>query len=158
MLAGAAGVGDESAWPATRFFGGLRADLLLGRSSPHDVGLGPALELSTVGFSDLRVGAGPVVLLPMGDLLAFELGPGAFVRAHSGGATGGISGRGFLGVRTYNLTSGYSLGGGLLVGIDQELAAAREHAIVVAAQVDGLVLALPALLLFEWLAGLRSGD
>jgi hypothetical protein len=153
LLAGAAGVGTGSVWPATEFYGGLRGDLLFLRSGPRDVGLGPALELSTAGFSDARLGAGPAVLVPLGDLFAFELSPGAFVRTGSGALTGGVSARGFLGVRTYNFTGSYALGGGLLLGIDQDLGGPREHAVVIAAQVDALVLALPVVLLFEWLRG-----
>jgi hypothetical protein len=152
---GVAGTGDSVAWSHTKFFGALRGEALFGAASPRAVRLGPALELGTVGFSDLRVTAGPTLMVPLDEILAISLTPGAYVRTNDG-ATFGLSSRVFFGVHPWNRVGSYAMSGGLLVGLDRDLGESRENAFVVAAQVDGMLLVLPAILLFEWIRGPRD--
>lgn len=149
---GAAGVGHDLAWESTRFYGSLRGDALFLRSTPSSVGLGPVVEIGTLGFSDARFHGGVELLLPFADFLALSAAPGGFVRTSSQGAVGGVSGRLFAGVRAYGYTE-YSLSGGLLFGYDQDLGGPKQHAIVIGAQVDGMVLALPVLFVISALHG-----
>src|SRR6185295_510756 len=58
MSLGVAGTGTHELWSDTHFFGALRGDVLFGRDRSSDVGIGPALEIGTVGFSDARLMAG----------------------------------------------------------------------------------------------------
>jgi hypothetical protein len=152
IVLGAAGVGHDGAWDATRFYGALRADALFLRSTPQSVGFGPAVEIGTAGFDEARFLAHAEVLFPFADFFAVSVAPGGFVRTSSAGATGGVSGRLFAGVRAFGYTE-YSLSGGLLFGYDQDLGGPKEHAIVIGAQIDGLVLALPVLFLISALHG-----
>jgi hypothetical protein len=152
LIAGVAGIGNESAWERTRFYGALRGEALFLRANRRNFGLGPALEIGTAGFSDARFLGSAVMLAPIGEFLAVSIAPGAFVRTSSQGAVAGLSGRAFFGMHAYGYSS-YALNGGLVVGFDRDLGGPGENAIVIAAQVDGLILALPVLLLVAWLHG-----
>ena len=154
LVAGVAGVGDASAaWDKTQFYGGVRGDVLFLRNGPRSPGLGPSLEIATAGFSDVRAIAGATVLLPLGDLWGIAVEPGGYVRSSDGGALPGLSGRAWFGVQTYNYQGAYSPRGGITVGYSHDLGDSDAHAIVIAAQVDGLILALPFVLLFESFRG-----
>jgi hypothetical protein len=154
LVAGVAGVGDGSTvWGATQFYGGIRGDVLFLRRGPRSFGLGPSLELSTAGFSDVRTGAGATALLPLGDLWGIAFEPGGYVRSSAAGASPGLSGRAWFGIQTYNYQGAYSPRGGIAVGYAHDLGDSDSHAIVVVAQVDGLVLALPFVLLYESFRG-----
>jgi hypothetical protein len=154
IVAGVAGTGDDFRWSRTKFYGALRGEALFG--GPGGVRVGPAIELGTAGFSDGRFGGGATVLLPLGEILALGVTPVAYARLGNGEATAGVSGRVFWGVHPANRVGDYALAGGLLVGVDRDVGASRSSALIVGAQVDGLVLALPAILLFEWLRGPRD--
>jgi hypothetical protein len=154
LVAGVAGVGDGStAWDATRFYGGVRGDVLFLRDGPRSFGLGPSLELSTAGFSDVRATAGAMALLPLGDLWGVAFEPGGYVRSSDSGAIPGLSGRAWFGIQTYNYQGAYSPRGGVAVGYAHDLGDSDSHAIVVVAQIDGLILALPFVLLYESFRG-----
>src|SRR5262249_19678037 len=146
--------GRAEAWDSTRFWGAVRGDLLI-RPSNGGIRVGPALEVGTVGFSDARFAAGATVLAPIGDLLAAAVTPGGYIRTGGPGAVGGVSARAFFGARVFGYDP-YSLSAGLVLGFDRDLGASRDHALLVAAQVDGLVLALPVLLFIAWLKGSPS--
>jgi hypothetical protein len=152
LALGAAGVGHDAAWESTRFYGALRGDALFLRTAPDSIGFGPAVEIGTVGFSDVRFHGGVEVLFPFAEFFAVSAAPAGFVRSSSQGAVGGVSGRLLAGVRAYGYTE-YSLSGGLLFGFDQDLGGPKQHAIVIGAQVDGLVLALPVLFVISALRG-----
>ena len=154
LVAGIAGTGDRSVvWDQTRFYGGVRGDVLFLRNGPRSPGLGPSLELATAGFSDLRAIASALLLLPLGDLWGVALEPGGYVRSSDDGALPGLSGRAWFGIQTYNYQGAYSPRGGITVGYARDLRDSGSHAIVVAVQVDGLILALPFVLLYESFRG-----
>lgn len=139
----------SNAW----FLGAVRGDVLFGRSRRTDLAFGPALELGTLGFSDARGHAGVSVLLPLGDVLALVATPGGFVRTGSGDPVFGVSGRLFFGFRSLNHYGHYTLAGGLLAGVDRDLESPETHALSLAAQIDGQLLAIPFILLVEWIRG-----
>jgi len=154
VTAGVIGVsGSSSLWERTQFYGAARGDVLFLRDGPRAFGVGPTLELATAGFSDVRALSGAEALLPLGDLWAVALRPSVYVRAFAGETDPGASFRGWFGIQTYNYDGAYAPRGGLVVGYDQDLGGSKAHGIVVAAEVDGLILALPVLLLYEWLHG-----
>ena len=151
FVAGAVLHGPRSEWDAS-FYGAVRGDALFFRRSRHAVGFGPALEVGTAGFSDARFLGGAELLAPLGELFAVSVAPGITLRTSNAGAVPGLSGRAFFGMRAYGYTD-YSLNGGLVVGFDHDLGGPHEHALVIGAQVDGLVLALPVLFLVSLLHG-----
>jgi hypothetical protein len=156
MSLGVAGTGTHELWSDTHFFGALRGDVLFGRDRSSDVGIGPALEIGTVGFSDARLMAGGTALLPLGDLFAVGLTPGAYLRFVSGEVVGGVAGRAFFGVRAHNYTGSYALATGLVLGLDRDLGFRDEHAVTVALELDGALLALPFVMLVSWIRGPRA--
>lgn len=157
LVAGIAGVGDaSSAWERTQFYGGIRGDVLFLRDGPRSPGLGPSLEVATAAFADVRAIAGARVLLPFGDLWGVALEPGGYVRSSDTGALPGFSARAWFGFQTYNYQGAYSPRGGLTVGYTRDFGGSDSHAIVIAAEIDGLILALPFVLLYESFRGRGS--
>lgn len=154
LTSGVAGRGRPgSFWSDTAYYGSIRGDLIFGRSSEHDVGVGPALEIATTDFDDLRLLGGATAVLPLGDLFAVSATPSAYVRAHDDTTSAGVSGRLFLGFKSYNYESAYAMGAGLLLGFDQDLGGSKEHAAVVAVQLDALIVALPFALVYQLIRG-----
>jgi hypothetical protein len=151
-VASVCGLGQpSSAWGKTASCNGVRADILFGRTRNRDFAVGPYLTLSSANFADLRLGAGASVLLPTfdGDF-PFVISVGGisrdFVRAGLGTSV-------FFGLRSHNLHGGYAMASGLMLGADAELTGPRRTTLVLGLQLDGLWLALPFLLCYEWLSG-----
>ena len=151
FIAGAVVRGPGSHWD-TDFYGAVRGDALFLRTSRHALGLGPAIEIGTAGFSDARFLGSAELLAPIGEFLAVSVAPGVTMRTSNVGAVAGLSGRAFFGMRAYGYTD-YALNGGLVFGFDHDLGGPREHAVVIGAQIDGLVLALPVLFLVSLFHG-----
>jgi hypothetical protein len=153
LVTGAAGIGRGSDyWQDTDWYNALRADVLFGRSRNADLGIGPYLSIATAGFDDSRFGGGASLQLPVHPYFPIVLSGGAYARQEDGfhpGASAWL----FWGSRSYNFHSSYVMAGGLLVGFERDLDDRRQNTWVIAAQVDGLVLALPFLLGYEWLRG-----
>ncbi len=148
---GVCGVGAGSnPWQETRWCNGLRADVLLGRERGTDFALGPYAQIMTAGFWDARFAAGASALLPINDdfPLVLSLGAGAHELSHAE-----LEGWLFWGPRAYNFHASYALSGGILLGYSRDLASGAESTLFAGVQIDGLVLALPFLLLYEWAAG-----
>ena len=153
-ITGVCGVGaDGSYWQDTCWFNGLRADLMLGRSRNSDFGIGPHLEATTAGFEDARLGGGLSLHLPIDPYFPVVLSGSAYARRDDEMWEPGVGGYFFIGSRSFNFHSSYVMAGGLLVGLHQGLGDTRENAIIIAAQIDGLILALPFLLGYQWLRG-----
>jgi hypothetical protein len=153
---GAAGTGERFHWSQTKFFGALRGEVLFGRSGPLSVGVGPAVEVGTAGFSDARFGAGATVLVPLDGVLAFGFTPATYLRASNASTDSGVSGRVSFLIHPSNIVGCYAMAGGLFVGADRDFGPSRSTALIAGAQIDGLVLALPVILLVEWLRGPRD--
>lgn len=157
-LTGVCGVGSNAYWKHTCWYNGLRADVVFGRSRNADVGVGPYLHVTTAGFDDVRFGGGVTTILPIHPYFPLGLSAGAYARHSADGWEPGLSGFLFIGSKSYNYHSSYIMTGGLLVGMNYGLGPTKERTIVIAAQIDGLALALPFIIGYEWLRGPPSSD
>jgi len=136
-------------WQRTAFCGSLRGDLLVGRERNSDFALGPYATLGTAKFSDLRLGAGLSLLLPTfsGDF-PVVLSAGGLTR---NGSDARLSGEVFFCLRSHNFHGSYAMASGIVIGGDRAFAASSANTLYVGLQVDGLWLALPFILGYEWL-------
>jgi len=136
-------------WKRTAFHLGLHGDILFGRSSTSGFGVGPYAEVFTHAFDSIQFGGGVSGLLPVIDAFPIVLSAGAYGRKGSDkyGVEPGVTGQLFWGSRSYNFHSKYVLSGGLLAQLRYGLGPSRETAIVIAAQVDVVLLAMPILFL-----------
>jgi hypothetical protein len=151
---GAAGVGFGRAWSQTDFQLGLHGDVLFGRAGSRDFGAGPYLELLTLGFKEVQFGGGASLLLPLAESFPLILSAGGFLRAGDPpGFAPGLTGQLFWGSRSYNFDSDYGLTAGLVAQVRHSFGAAQENAIVLGAQIDLAMLALPFLFLGNAMRG-----
>jgi hypothetical protein len=147
ILTGLCGLGEPgSFWSDSAWCNGLRADVLFGRARNSDFALGPYLQITTAGFWDARYGAGLSWLIPVsGDFpLILSVGTGG----HKLDAPA-LEGFLFFGPRAYNFHALYSLSAGLLLGYQRDLGGDERSQLLVAAQIDGLLLVLPFLLAYR---------
>ena len=148
---GAAGEGldHEIRRLRTAFHLGLHGDVLFGRSSTGDFGIGPYVEVLSHAFDEVQFGGGVSGLLPILDTFPLVLSAGAYGRKGSDGfgLEPGLAAELFWGSRSYNFNSRYVLSGGLLTQMRYGLGPSRETSVVVAAQIDLGLLVLPALFL-----------
>jgi len=160
LTLGAAGIGLEHRfWERTVFQMGLRGDVLFGRSTSSDFGVGPYLEVSTHAFDEVQFGGGISTLLPITQALPLVVSAGGYGRY--GGRFGsepyalepGVAGALFFGSRSYNYHAGYVIAAGLLAQFRYGLGASGETSIVVGAQLDLVALSLPFQLLVNALRG-----
>ena len=150
IVAGIAGQGSRpELWERTAFYGGIAGDAVFGRESPRDFGAGPRLEIATIAFDDVRLGAGATVHVPVHETFPILLSAGGYARHGSAGWEPGASARLFFGARSYNYHADYVLAGGLLAGFDYGFGETKETAIVLGVQVDALVLALPFVIAYQ---------
>jgi hypothetical protein len=151
LTIGAAGEGlDHQFWKRrTAFHLGLHGDVLFGRTKNSDFGIGPYAEVLTHAFDEVQFGGGVSGLLPVLDTFPIVLSAGAYARKGPEPATlePGVAGELFWGSRSYNFHSKYVLSGGLLGQLRYGLGPSRETSIVVAAQIDVVLLAMPILFL-----------
>jgi hypothetical protein len=136
--------------PRWAFDGSLDADLLFGRERAGTFGYGPALEVGTWAFSDVRVAPLGRIVVPIGDLdLGCSLGPR--VRVFDGTELG-VVGRAFLGYRAFNYSGPYGAGFGLYGGIDRGLHNARTTW-TLGLHIDAMWASLPFVVLASWVRG-----
>jgi hypothetical protein len=150
LTIGAAGEGfDRHLWQRTAFHLGLHGDVLFGRSSTSDFGIGPYAELFTHAFDEIQFGGGVSGLLPVLDTFPIIVSLGAYGRKGSDryGLEPGVAGELFWGARSFNFNSRYVISGGLLTEARIGLGPSRETTVVIAAQVDLLLFALPVMFL-----------
>ncbi len=144
------GLGDGSAvWQKTGFCGDFRGDLLFGRERNADIALGPYATFGTATFSDVRFGGGLSLLLPTlsGDF-PIVLSAGGLSR---NGSDARLSADAFFGLRSHNFHGAYAMASGLVIGADRAIAGGHSSTLYVGLQVDGLWIALPFILGYEWL-------
>lgn len=159
LVTGVCGTGTRDAyWQDTCWFNGVRGDLMLGRSRNSDFGIGPHLDLTTAGFEDVRLGGGVTGLVPWHAYFPLVLSVGGYARRDDDRWEPGVAGWAFIGSRSFNYHSSYVMAGGLVAGLQYGLGDSRETAIVIAAQIDGLVLALPFLLAYDAIRGRPDDD
>jgi hypothetical protein len=162
LTIGAAGEGyDHEIWKRrTAFHLGLHGDILFGRNSTGDFGIGPYAEAMTQSFDELQVGGGVSGLLPIPGLdgLPVVISAGGYARVASAAPVAassatvpvvqpGVSGQLFWGVRGYNFHSKYMMSGGVIAQMRYGLGPSRETAIILGAQIDVVLLAMPVLFL-----------
>lgn len=150
---GVAGVGDDQWWDRSRFHLGLHGDVIYGRRRNADFGVGPYAEVLTQA-SSVQGGAGLTLHLPVHSYLPVLLSAGAYERWHTeAGWSPGIAAEVFFGTRSYNYHSSYVMAGGLVLQARYGIGSVEERSVIVAAHLDGQVLSLPFLLLYEALSG-----
>lgn len=156
LTLGVAGEGyQRRLWNRTAFHLGLHGDILFGRDRTGDFGVGPYLEVFTHAFDELQFGGGLSGLLPVLDTMPLILSAGAYgrkgpsirIEGNTIGLEPGIAGELFWGSRSYNFHAKYVLSGGLLAQLRCGLGPSRETSIVIAAQIDVGLLAIPVLFL-----------
>lgn len=148
LLAGIAGRGTPGhLWDSTVFYGGLRGDVVLGRSKPRDFGVGPFGEIATAAFDDLRLGGGVTTHIPVTASLPLLVSAGGFARNRAGDWAPGLTGQVFFGSRSFNYGSSYILATGLVLGVDHIPGSNGETTFLILAQLDGFLLAAPFMLL-----------
>ncbi len=149
----AGGVVEDAAGPeATRgavHLGG-RASILFLRNRGNEMAIGPYVDAATAGFRNLDLGGGGEWLLPVRDDLPIVLSAGAFWRAaQDRSSTPGVESTAFFGSRSYNFHSWYGLAAGVFVQSRWLPAFPAALDLVFGVQIDGEILALPVLLLYE---------
>jgi hypothetical protein len=125
------------------------------RAKNSDFGIGPYAELLAHAFDEVQFGGGATLLLPVLDNLPVVVSGGAYARKGDDrfGLTPGVAATLFWGSRSYNFHSPYVLAAGLLGEFRYGLGPNRETSIVLGAQIDLEVLALP----FVFLASAARG-
>ena len=144
------GLGDHGRyWQKTGFCGKIRGDLLFGRERNADFAYGPYATIGSATFSDVRFGGGLSLLLPAleGDF-PIVLSGGALSR---NGHDARLSAEAFFGLRSHNFHGAYAMASGLVLGGDAAFAGGHGNSLYVGLQVDGLWIALPFILGYEWL-------
>jgi len=152
LTIGDAGVGyNRHFWVKNKFHLGLRSDVLFGRSKATHFGVGPYVEVLTHGFSEIQFGGGVSGLLPVLPAFPIVLSFGGYGRKGSDmfPLEPGITGQLFFGSRSYNFHANYVMTGGLLGEMRYGLGRSKETSIVISAQLDLLVLALPIIFLIN---------
>jgi hypothetical protein len=129
---------------------GGRGSILFLRNRGADMAIGPYVDVATASFDELDVGGGAEWLIPVRDDLPLVLSAGAFARNgdHRSWAPG-MEDRVFFGSRSYNFHSVYGLAAGLFVQTRWVPESPSTLDIVIGLQLDGELLALPWVFLFE---------
>ncbi len=140
-----------SLWRKTAFCGALRGDVLFGRDRNAAFAIGPYLTLGTANFSDLRFGGGLSLLLPAfsGDM-PVVVSAGGLSR---NGDDGRLAAQVFFGFRSHNFHGAYAMASGIVMGGDAAIGPSHAGTTYVGLQIDGLWIALPFILGYEWLHG-----
>jgi len=152
LVLGAAGNGDRSRlWSSTDFAGGLRGELLFARSRDADFGIGPYLEtLTTTGFSDVQLGGGATLLVPIHPYLPVTLSVGGYAGHNAAlGWQPGLAGELFFGSHGYNYDSFYALSAGIFAGVRYGMGDSRDVSILLGARLDLEIIALPFILAYN---------
>ena len=150
VQAGTAGMSAGSPlWQRTVFYGGVHGDVLFGRERSADLGLGPYLSVSSAALDDLRVGTGASLQWPITEAVPVVLSLGGYHRFATAPASG-VSGRLFVGSRSFNFHSSYAAAIGLTLGVDRDLGARDQTALVAVIHFDALWLGIPFIALYSW--------
>ncbi|NRA35885.1 MAG: hypothetical protein HRU17_21395 [Polyangiaceae bacterium] len=148
------GLGHESATDRdgdNEFLLGARTEALFGRDSSQQFAVGPYLSALSSGFDDLSVGGGASLLVPWTDPIPAVVSVGPAAHWGDLGWAPAVVGQLYLGSRTYNFSGKYSVAAGFVLGVKRVFNDAGERTIYLAAHMDGALLSLPFIALFEWL-------
>lgn len=156
LTVGAAGRGYErELWDETAFHLGLRGDLLFARNAESDFGVGPYVEVMTHAFDEIQVGGGASFLVPIIDSAPLILSSGIYGRSGDDdfGFEPGWASSLWWGAKGYNFSSPYTITAGLLTQFRYGLGDSEEMSLVVSAQVDLVIFALPFIYLADAIRG-----
>ncbi|MCA9628674.1 MAG: hypothetical protein KC766_13440 [Myxococcales bacterium] len=154
IISGLCGEGTrDEVWHDTCWYNALHGDVLFGRDRNSDFGIGPYLEVGTAGFDDLRLGGGGSLQIPVHPYVPAVLSLGGYARRFDSEWQPGLAGDLFIGSRSYNFHSAYVMTGGVSLGARYGVGDSKELTLIVAAQLDSSVLWLPAVILYNWIAG-----
>jgi hypothetical protein len=129
---------------------GGRASILFLRNRGADMAIGPYLDAATASFHDVDLGGGAEWLIPVRDDLPLVLSAGGFWRNGDDRSwSPGMEGTVFFGSRSYNFHSWYGLAAGLFAQSRWVPASPSTLDLVFGVQIDGELLALPAVLIYE---------
>jgi hypothetical protein len=147
------GVVEDAVGPSPAsgaFHLGGRGSVLFLRNRGADMAIGPYLDVATASFHDVDFGGGAEWLLPVRDDLPIVLSAGAFWRNGEGRSWNpGMEGTVFFGSRSYNFHSWYGMAAGLFAQSRWIPSSPSTMDLVFGVQIDGEILALPALLIYE---------
>ena len=156
LTLGVAGHGDRSSlWSSTRFQAGLRGELLFGRYKDQSFGVGPYLEaLTTASFSDIQLGGGASVLIPIHAYLPLVVSAGGYAAHRSPwGWEPGLAGELFWGTHGYNYHSFYGMSAGIFAGGRYALGDSKEVILLAGGRLDLELVAIPFLFLWGAIRG-----
>lgn len=148
LLVGVAGQGSGELWGETLFHGGLRGDMLFGRTGSSSWGYGLNTGLSTTHFRDINLGGGGTLLFPVHDYLPLILHAGPYAR-WTGSLTPGVYGALFWGGRSYNFHGTYNAGGGVAIEGRYGLGDDKERTVIITAHIDAGVALIPVFFLIN---------
>jgi hypothetical protein len=159
LTVGVAGHGERGAslWSSTQLEAGLRGELLFGRDKDKAFGVGPYVEaLTTASFSDVQVGGGAALLIPVHAYLPIVVSVGGYAGHRTPwGWEPGLAGELFWGSHGYNYHSLYALSAGLFAGGRYALGDSREVTLLAGGRLDLELIAIP--FMFVWSA-IRGPD
>ena len=135
-------------------FLGLRGDVILGRQGPRDFGAGPFRAVGSFAVDSIELGGGAAALLPVHETFPLVASVGAAVRADGElGVEPAVLAKVFWGTRSYNFHGAYGMSAGVSCGFHQTLGASKTSALLVAAELDLAVMALPIVALVNLVRG-----
>ncbi len=137
--------------PRLAYHLGGRFDALFLRDAPHDMGVGPYVDVATEAFDTFESGGGVSWLIPV-DATAFVVSGGGFARKSAFGWEPGAAATLFWGSRSYNYHSTYTLGVGLFVQGRYGFGDGKQADAIAGVQIDLEYLALPFLFAYEAVA------
>jgi hypothetical protein len=144
---------EDAVGPSTAsgaFHLGGRASVLFLRNRGADMAIGPYVDVATASFHNVDLGAGAEWLLPVRDDLPLVVSAGAFWRDGDDRAwSPGMEGTLFFGSRSYNFHSWYGLAAGVFAQGRWIPSSPSTLDLVFGVQIDGEILALPAIFLYE---------
>lgn len=139
--------------PSSAFHLGGRADVLLLRERGRDMAIGPYVEAMSESFRTLELGGGMEWLVPIRDELPLVFSVGSYARRAPGFEwQPGVASSIFFGARSFNFHSFYGLAGGIFVQARYGLGDAHQADLIFGLQMDVVLLAYPAIFLYEAVA------
>jgi hypothetical protein len=156
LTLGVAGHGERSSlWTSTKLAAGFRGELLLGRDKDADFGVGPYVEvLTTSSFSDVQLGGGASLLIPVHPYLPLVLSVGAYAAHQSPwGWEPGLATELFWGTHGYNYHSLYAMSAGIFAAGRYALGDSREVTLLAGGRLDLELIAIPFLFLWGAIRG-----
>jgi len=156
LTVGVAGHGDRtSLWSSTKLAAGVRGELLFGRDKDASFGVGPYVEaLTTASFSDVQLGGGAAVLVPIHPYLPIVLSAGGYAsRRDPWGWEPGLAGELFWGSHGYNYHSLYALSAGMFAGARYALGNSKEVTLLAGGRLDLEIIAIPFIFLWSAIRG-----